>query len=235
MNNNMNKCRHCNVIVYDDTEICPLCHSVLDEMTQEEKQGIDVCIPKESPYPDVRKRTKRLQFVVRCILFLFIITGIGLVVINYYTTPQLAWSGICIVAMIYIYLSMVYWINHDAGYAAKVGLQLILTIVLLLGIDYFTGMSKWSINWAIPGVILFGDAIVFFLMMLNRQHWYSYTLLLLLISFCSVGIISLYFVGYITSIVLPITCAGVTGIYLLGTIIFGDRALKRELKRRFHV
>lgn len=231
----MNKCRHCNVIVYDNTEVCPLCHSVLDEMTEEEQQEINTRMPQESPYPDVRKRTKRLHFVMRLILFLFILTGIGLVIINHFTTPQLWWSGICIVAMIYTYLSMVYWINHDAGYAAKIGLQLILTMLLLLGIDYFTGMSKWSLKWAIPGVILFGDAIVFFLMMLNRQHWYSYTLLLLLIALCSVGIISLYFIGYITNIVLPVTCAGVTGIYLLGTIIFGDRELKRELKRRFHV
>ena len=96
-------------------------------------------------------------------------------------------------------------------------------------------MNNWSLKWAIPGVILFGDAIVFFLMMLNRQHWYSYTLLLLLIAICSVGIISLYFIGYITNIVLPVTCTAVTGIYLLGTIIFGDRELARELKRRFHV
>ncbi len=231
----MNKCRHCNVIVYDNTEVCPLCHSVLDEMSEEEQQELNTRMPGESPYPDVRKRTRRLQFVMRLILFLFILTGIGLVIINHFTTPHLWWSGICIVAMIYTYLSMVYWINHDAGYAAKIGLQLILTMLLLFGIDYFTGMSKWSLKWAIPGVILFGDAIVFFLMMLNRQHWYSYTVLLLVIALCSVGIISLYFVGYITNIVLPVTCAGVTGIYLLGTIIFGDRELKRELKRRFHV
>lgn len=231
----MNKCRHCNVIVYDNTEVCPLCHSVLDEMSEEEQQAIDTRMPIESPYPDVRKRTKRLHFVMRLILFLFILTGIGLVIINHFTTPHFWWSGICIVAMIYTYLSMVYWINHDAGYAAKIGLQLILTMLLLYGIDYFTGMNNWSLKYAIPGVILFGDAIVFFLMMLNRQHWYSYTLLLLLIALCSVGIISLYFIGYITNIVLPVTCAGVTGIYLLGTIIFGDRELKRELKRRFHV
>ena len=137
--------------------------------------------------------------------------------------------------MVYIYLSMVYWIHNDAGYAAKIGQQISLTIALLVGIDYFTGMSGWSLQWAIPGVILFGDAIVFFLMMLNRQHWYSYTFLLLLVAIFSVGIIALYFAGRIESIVLPVISAGVTGVYLLGTIIFGDREFARELKRRFHV
>lgn len=212
-----------------------MCHSVLDEMTKNETDEFGIVIGKGAPYPDVRKRTKRLHFIMRLILFLFILAEIGLVVINYFAAPGFWWSGISGVAMIYIYLSMVYWINHDAGYAAKIGLQLTLTMLLLFGIDYFTGMTGWSLKWAIPGVILFGDAIVFFLMMLNRQHWYSYTLLLLLIAVFSVGIISLYFVGKITNVVLPVTCTGVTGIYLLGTIIFGDRELARELKRRFHV
>lgn len=229
----MNICRNCNVIVYDDTDVCPLCHSVLDEMTPEEMNS--PVVGNGAPYPDVRKRTKRLHFVMRLILFLFIIAEIGLIVINHFATPHFWWSGISGIAMIYIYLSMIYWINHDAGYAAKIGLQLILTMTFLLGIDYFTGMTGWSLKWAIPGVILFGDAIVFFLMMLNRQHWYSYTLLLLLIAICSIAIISLYFTGKITNVVLPVTCTAVTGIYLLGTIIFGDREITRELKRRFHV
>lgn len=229
----MNICRNCNVIVYDDTDVCPLCHSVLDEMTPEEMNS--PVVGNGAPYPDVRKRTKRLHFIMRLILFLFIIAEIGLIVINRFATPHFWWSGISGIAMIYIYLSMIYWINHDAGYAAKIGLQLILTMTFLLGIDYFTGMTGWSLKWAIPGVILFGDAIVFFLMMLNRQHWYSYTLLLLLIAICSIAIISLYFTGKITNVVLPVTCTAVTGIYLLGTIIFGDREITRELKRRFHV
>ena len=231
----MNKCRHCNVIVYDEIDVCPLCHSVLDDMTEEDRNGLEHFTEKGAPYPDVRKRAKRLHFATRLILFLFIIAEITLVVINYFTTPEFWWSGISGVAMIYTYLSMVYWIHHDAGYAAKIGLQISLTIALLFGIDHFTGMAGWSLKWAIPGVILFGDAIVFLLMMLNRQHWYSYTLLLLLIAIFSVGIIALYFVGKIENIVLPVICIGVTGVYLLGTIIFGDREFTREMKRRFHV
>ncbi|MCM1499685.1 MAG: DUF6320 domain-containing protein [Clostridium sp.] len=231
----MNKCRNCDILIYDDTAVCPLCHSVLDELTEEEAETLKGFIGKGAPYPDVRKRTKRLHFVMRLILFLFILTEIGLVVINHFTTPDFWWSGISCAAMIYIYFSMVYWINHDAGYAAKIGLQLIATMLLLFGIDYFTGMTGWAFQWAIPGVILFGDAIVFFLMMLNRQHWYSYTLLLMLIALCSVGIVGLYFAGRIENVVLPVICAGVTGVYLLATAIFGDREMARELKRRFHM
>ena len=53
----MNICRNCNVIIYDDTDVCPLCHSVLDELTKEEMQS--PVVGHGAPYPDVRKRTKR--------------------------------------------------------------------------------------------------------------------------------------------------------------------------------
>lgn len=231
----MNKCKNCNIYIYDESDICPLCHSVLAEMDEEDLAGSAMFSQKGAPYPDARKRTKRLHFAIRLILFLFILGEFGLVTVNVMVTPGFWWSGICGVAMAYIYLSMLYWIRHDAGYATKIGLQISLTIALLFGLDYFTGMSGWSLQWAIPGVILFGDAIVFALMMFNRQHWYSYTLLLLLITIFSIAIIVLYFVGKIENIVLPIICVGVTGMYLLGTIIFGDREFTREMKRRFHV
>lgn len=232
----MTICRNCKIHVNDDIDVCPLCHSVLDDdMTEEEITAGDDLMHQGSEYPDVRKREKRLNMVMRAILFLFIIAEIGLVIINRAVNPNIWWSAISGVAMVYIYVSMVYWTRHDSGFAAKVGIQIVITMALLVGIDYFTGMTGWSIKYAIPGVILFGDAVVFFLMMLNRQYWYSYTLLLLFIGVCSVGILYLYFTRRITNVVLPITCVAVTGVYLLGTIIFGDRDFTRELKRRFHV
>ncbi len=231
----MNKCRNCNIIIFDDTQMCPFCHSVLDEMEESELSGYQSLGVRGAPYPDIVRRNRILHFVTRLILFLFILAEISMIVINYYVTPGFWWSGISGAAMVYTYLSMVYWIHHDAGYAAKIGLQICLTIGLLVGIDYFTGMSGWSLQWAVPGVILFGDAIIFVLMMQNRHQWYSYTLLLLMLALFSGGIIALYFAGRIENILLPGISAAVTGIYLLGTIIFGDRAFAREMKRRFHV
>ncbi len=232
----MNICRNCNIYVNDDIDVCPLCHSVLDDdMSEDEITLGNSIIHQGSEYPDVRKREKRMNMVMRAILFLFIIAEISLVIINNAVTPYFWWSVISGVAMVYIFFSMVYWIKHDSGFATKIGLQLVITMAFLIGIDYFTGMTGWSLKYAIPGVILFGDAVVFFLMMLNRQYWYSYTLLLIFIGACSIGILLLYFAKLITNVVLPITCVAVTGVYLLGTIIFGDRDFTRELKRRFHV
>ena len=54
----MSKCRNCNVEILDETEFCPLCHSVL-EQTEE----------LENMYPDARLKTQKLKFFTRLYLF----------------------------------------------------------------------------------------------------------------------------------------------------------------------
>ena len=229
----MNRCINCNVYIADETQVCPLCHSVVEENVSKEEHA--AWWRKGSNYPDVRKWQRKLQFFMRLILFVFIIAEAALIWINHMTFNGLWWCAICGISMLYSYLSMIYWLRHDSGPAAKIGMQLTLTILLVIGIDYFTGANGWSLEWAAPGMILAGDAIVFILMMTNRKQWYSYTLLLLLITLFSIGVIVFYAMGKVQHVILVAISAAVTFTFLLGTCIFGDRELKRELKRRFHV
>ena len=73
------------------------------------------------------------------------------------------------------------------------------------------------------------------LSMFNRSRWWSYTLLLLFLGVCSVIIISWDIATKKSNLILPIICVIVTGLYFLGTLFLGERSVKRELKRRFHV
>ena len=145
------------------------------------------------------------------------------------------WSAITGAAFVYGYLFLLYWVSHDSGFALKVWLQMFTSMIILYLIDRYTGNYGWALQWAIPGVILFGDGIVFFLMMLNRSRWWSYTLLLLFLGVCSVIIIIWDIAAKESSLILPIICVVVSGLYFLGTLFLGERSVKRELKRRFHV
>ena len=115
------------------------------------------------------------------------------------------------------------------------GLQLIFTMVLLYVIDYTTGSHGWALKWAIPGCILFGDGIVLFLMMLNRSRWASYILLLMFMGLCSVAITAILYFTKTGGMLLAAIAIAVTGIHILGAFVFGERAVARELGRRFHV
>ena len=54
----MAKCGYCGVEVLDETEVCPLCRSVLEQTA-----------PMENMYPDVRSRIKGLRLASRIYFF----------------------------------------------------------------------------------------------------------------------------------------------------------------------
>ena len=231
----MNRCPQCKVILYGHPQVCPLCQCVTEEMNKQECMEAGALFGENGPYPDVYARQKLQRFLLKLILFVFVVAEVVMVLINYYTAVSYPWSLITGFSLLYIYLFLLYWITHDAGFAAKVGLQMMITMVFLFEIDYWNGFKGWSLQWAIPGIILLGDGLVFFLMILNRSRWQSYMLLLLLMGVCSVAIIVLYFMGQIASVVLPMICTLVTGFFFFGTILFGGGAAGREFSRRFHI
>ena len=58
----MSKCHKCNVEILDETEVCPLCRSVL-EQTEE----------LENMYPNARLKTQKLLWISRLYLFCIVL------------------------------------------------------------------------------------------------------------------------------------------------------------------
>ncbi len=231
----MNRCPNCNVILYHHPQVCPLCHSVTEETDPEQSEHFAQLFGEPAPYPNARGRNKLLRFILKLVLFVFVVAEVIMIVINYYTAVTYPWSVITGFSFLYIYLFLVYWISHDSGFAAKVGLQMLITMVFLYEIDAFNGMRGWSLQWAIPSIILLGDGLVFLLMLLNRSRWQSYLLLLLLLGICSLVIMILFTVGKIHNVVLPLISLLVTSLYFFGTLLCGWKSAGRELSRRFHI
>ena len=77
----MSRCRQCNIEVLDETERCPLCHSVLEPT-----------IEVENMYPDVKIKTRRMMLLSRIYLFVAIVAEAVLVAVNHYGDFEPAWS-----------------------------------------------------------------------------------------------------------------------------------------------
>lgn len=86
----MNKCSHCGVQILDDTEHCPLCHSVLEDL----KQGINT-------YPNVYHKNKKVNFIFRLFLFLAMVAAVAVVAANLLFHSKIWWSAIVVAAEIY--------------------------------------------------------------------------------------------------------------------------------------
>lgn len=221
----MSKCRQCQVIVRDDTQICPLCNCVLDADDQ-----------VEDKYPDIWAKNHVLKLLIRIYLFVAIVTEGILVALNYIYFDGLYWSVIVGVVLAYIYLTLAYTVSYSsAGYRMKIIVGVAGAVLLLFVIDHVLGNNGWSMNYVLPAALIAVDATVLFLIIFNRKNWQSYiSFEIAMIGFSLIPVI-LSWEGKIRARRLSYVALAIAVCMFLGTVIIGGRRATTELKRRFHI
>ncbi len=220
----MSRCKQCNVEILDETERCPLCHSVLEKTVE-----------VENMYPNVRTMTRRLALLSRIYLFVAILVEALLIYLNVLSDSGMFWSAIPGLAMLYGYLVLRYAILGKSGYKGKIIVLTLIAILMVVAIDFVVGYRGWSVNYALPSAILLVDAGILILMCINRRNWQSYMMWQIFMILCSVVPLVLYAVGIVTAPLLALLAFAFSAALFLGTLIIGDRRARTELRRRFHV
>lgn len=220
----MSRCKQCNVEILDETERCPLCHSVLEKTVE-----------VENMYPNVRTMTRRLALLSRIYLFVAILVEALLIYLNVLSDSEMFWSAIPGLAMLYGYLVLRYAILGKSGYKGKIIVLTLIAILMVVAIDFVMGYRGWSVNYALPSAILLVDAGILILMCINRRNWQSYMMWQIFMILCSVVPLVLYAVGIVTAPILALLAFAFSAALFLGTLIIGDRRARTELRRRFHV
>ena len=220
----MSRCKQCNVEILDETERCPLCHSVLEKTVE-----------VENMYPNVRTMTRRLALLSRIYLFVAILVEALLIYLNVLSDSEMFWSAIPRLAMLYGYLVLRYAILGKSGYKGKIIVLTLIAILMVVAIDFVVGYRGWSVNYALPSAILLVDAGILILMCINRRNWQSYMMWQIFMILCSVVPLVLYAVGIVTAPLLALLAFAFSAALFLGTLIIGDRRARTELRRRFHV
>lgn len=221
----MGRCLQCNVEILDNTQICPLCKCVVE---QEEQM--------ENAYPDIRFRVRKLNLAVRIFLFAAILIEVLLVYLNYKFFDGIWWSVISGAGFAYLYFIARFAIlNDNAGYRSKFLLLTFAGIIYVILIDYVIGYHGWSVNFVLPGGLLFVDVAILFVMFLNRRNWQSYIILEISMIFLSMLPLILIWMNIVTESFISWFAFAVSVLLFLGTLIIGDKRARNELKRRFHV
>ena len=220
----MSRCKQCNVEILDETERCPLCHSVLEKTVE-----------VENMYPNVRTMTRRLALLSRIYLFVAILVEALLIYLNVLSDSEMFWSAIPGLAMLYGYLVLRYAILGKSGYKGKIIVLTLIAILMVVAIDFVVGYRGWSVNYALPSAILLVDAGILILMCINRRNWQSYMMWQIFMILCSVVPLVLYAVGIVTAPILALLAFAFSAALFLGPLIIGDRRARTELRRRFHV
>ena len=144
----MARCNQCKVEIRDNVSVCPLCGCVLDDVTEQKNR-----------YPNIRHKDRKIDLVTRIYLFAALLVEALLVYLNFTNFHGIYWSAITGGAFAYAYLTMRFAILHNAGYKAKMIIQTIFGVLLLILIDWALGYSGWSFNYVLPSGIILLDVI----------------------------------------------------------------------------
>lgn len=222
----MKHCRRCDIYVKDGRATCPLCDSVLE--------GKDA---EELTYPEIGYQMQKFIFVKRLFYFCLLVVGAVSVLVNYYTFHrfhEIYWSVIVIGAIVYCWFTVTYTVANRTNIGAKVIFQAVGILIFTVIIDYVTGYRGWSVRFVIPGLLLLADMALIALMMLRPERWQGFFMCQIAVCFLSVVPVVIAYLGIINNMFIAIICCVILWLSLAGTIIFGGRRARLELKRRFH-
>lgn len=221
----MKTCKRCKVNIGEDTEICPLCRTVLFNLDSTKH---------DKTYPAIEVNLHKYNIVKRLFMFVSILSAVGSVITNYLTYNGVMWSLITISAIIYFWTIMRYSIKRNRNIASHILVQLICISILTVVMDYSIGYSGWSVNNVIPEIIILANVAVLILVFVNRMYWHTYVINQIVIAICGLIPGILLLCGLITVIMPTVIATATSFLVLVIMIIFGDKTIKSELKRRFH-
>ena len=221
----MKICKNCKVKIMSNNNSCPLCKTVLTN--SDEKVTEDI-------YPIIKTYIQKYNLITRIFLFLSIIGAVLMVIINYKTYNGLLWSVISIALIIYFWSIIRHAIKHNINTAYKFLVQTISISLLTITIDYIMGYTGWAINYVVPEVIITANIAVLILIIVNRMNWRNYILYQITIVILGFIPLVLYLIGIIHEPLSTTVSVVVSFVILCGTIIFNDKDVKNELKRRLH-
>ncbi len=224
--------------VFDDTRLQDRFFGKLKEdgiAVDFESNGVAMPEYDRGNYPVIgygRDKWKKLVWIFYAtLLAAAVIVGI----VNVATYSGLWWSVIAIFGIADVALTVRYSILRHANLGKSVLIETLGIQALLLATDHVIGYQGWSVNYAIPSTILFADIAIVFLILLNRLNWQSYFMYQIAITLFSFIPILLWALGLITQPVMAIITVIISVLILTMTVLLGDRRVKNELIRRFHL
>ena len=185
-------------------------------------------------YPQ-KLSSKKGDEVLRILLLTSVLLALILVFINKLTTPQIHWAALANCGIIYTWITVIYAIKKSTNIAGYVLLQTIITGISVLYIDYSLGFIGWSINIAIPIILMIANVTMFVLTIITHKNYIKYAIYQLLIVLISLISMLIIWDKVIQLKALSNIAILVSVINLLISLILCFKDLKEVLIRKFHM
>ena len=185
-------------------------------------------------YPQ-KINAKKTDLIIKIAIVISFIAGVLLVVINRFTTPDIKWAGYCNAGIIYVWITVLYALNKNVNIANHLFIQMVALSTLCVYIDYRLGFEAWSINLAIPIIVIIINIIMLILSITSYNNYIRYAFFQVIIVLTSLVPIFLVYENIVNDKTLSIVASSISGVNLLLSLIFHAKDIKAELTRKFHM
>ena len=178
---------------------------------------------------------KKTDFIIIIAILISFVVGILLVVINKFATPGVRWAGYCNAGIIYIWVTVLYSLNKNINIANHLFIQMLALSALAVYIDMRLGFQAWSINVAIPMIVIIINITMLILSIASYNNYIRYAFVQLLIVLASSIPLFLVYENLVNDKTLSIVATSISGVNLLFSLIFHFKDIKEEVVKKFHM
>lgn len=219
----MSKCPNCDVTVHQN--VCPLCGQKMDGGNEKEYRWY--------PEYNIEEQVRRTR-ISRLAIFAGGLAVLICLMINLIIIPQFLWVFYVAASVFYVVVSISHTILSGSHIGGKITAQVISLTILLIVIDIMSGNHQWSVDYAVPFLIIAGILLISIIILRVNLKWTGYfSFLLMMIGMGFIPII-LYSSGLSTVLWPSLTAVSFSVVVFLVFLIFA-KSFMTQLSRRFHI
>lgn len=217
----MKHCSRCRVDILTPGALCPLCGAPLADTGEAEI----------SVYPRCENKAA-YHFIKRLLFFLSVVVAIVCIAVNYLTSADLWWWTLVVTALVYTWIAVPHAMRRGGNGGGKILMQVICASALTVLIDMETGFYGWAVDYVVPVILCAGIVSVVLLIIVRPTNWAFYVLYQAILALFGFVPIVLYFTGVAHALIPALIVALLSAASITGMIVFGDKSIKNEFRRR---
>lgn len=179
-------------------------------------------------------KAKKSDKIIKILMMVSVAIAILLLVINKLTTPNITWAALANAGILYSWVVVIYSIKKNINIAGHLLLQLISLSILTIYIDYLLGEKGWSVNIAIPIMIMIANLTMLILTIVSYKKYMKYAFCQLMIVLFSMLPMILLTEHIVQDKTLSIIATGISVLNFVICLILSAKDIKETIVRKFH-
>lgn len=184
-------------------------------------------------YPE-KIKAKKSDKIIKILMSSSLIIAFVLWLINKLTTPTIPWAAFANAGIVYTWVVVIYSIKKNINIAGHVLLQTIAISILTFYMDYMLGMKGWSINIAIPIIIMVANLTMLVLTIVSYKKYMKYAIYQLIIVLFSMLPLLLVTEHIVQNKTLSVIATGISVLNFVLCLALSAKDVKETIIRKFH-